>query len=302
MAAVVRALAQAVHTGSKSSCVRSRGVSAGCKLQRISLLLLAHGRRRCRRCAVDSSCTALSTHRVPALRQARSSGVSAAGRAVHCPCFKMAGAAEPTAAQAAAYIQNHVPQAQALLPWISVAAGAVLGGAVAGCGHMQTAAPPCTLFTCGLHHFRKLSAWQILLADGASPPELAGNFEEAISKPLQTLVGRAYSSACRCPAAFLPPSQLPGCWVTSPAQQTVLLSTTALNCACPSGLWVSEELAPSARLAARLAVDGLAAGLPPPDALNPAMQDSLLTLCRMLHKKMHWDLLDTLAAGSCAAL
>lgn len=161
------ALDQAVLTGSKSSCVRSRGASAGCKLQRISLLLLAHGRRRCRRCAVDSSCTSLSTHRVPALRlQARYSGVSAAGRAVHCPCFKMAGAAEPTAAQAAAYIQNNVTQAQSLLPWISVAAGAVLGGAVAGCGHMQTAAPPCTFFACGLHHFRKLSALQSRLQMG----------------------------------------------------------------------------------------------------------------------------------------
>ncbi|KAI7841819.1 hypothetical protein COHA_004348 [Chlorella ohadii] len=67
-------------------------------------------------------------------------------------------------------------------------------------------------------------------------------------------------------------------------------------------MWVTEEQAPAARLAAQLAAQGLAAGLPPADTADPGMQDSLLKLCRMLSKKGHWDLLDLLVAGPCASL
>lgn len=67
-------------------------------------------------------------------------------------------------------------------------------------------------------------------------------------------------------------------------------------------MWVSEELAPAAQLSARLAAQGLAAGLPPADAAEPGMQASLLGLCYMLRNKGRWDLLDILVAGPCAPL
>ena len=61
-------------------------------------------------------------------------------------------------------------------------------------------------------------------------------------------------------------------------------------------------MAPIAKLAARLAVDGLAAGLPLADVANPGMQESLRSLCKMLGGKGRWELVDRLAAGCCAPL
>lgn len=115
-------------------------------------------------------------------------------------------------------------------------------------------------------------------------------------------MGRAYNRACLGHVAYQCPHK-------SMASLAHPHTDAPLKCSLgshlhlpPAGMWVTEEQAPAARLAAQLAAQGLAAGLPPADTADPGMQDSLLKLCRMLSKKGHWDLLDLLVAGPCASL
>lgn len=70
----------------------------------------------------------------------------------------------------------------------------------------------------------------------------------------------------------------------------------------PTGMLVSKEQAPAARLAVQLVVQGLATGLPPADAADSDTQASMLSLCHMLHRERRWQQLDLLAAGPCAPL
>lgn len=65
---------------------------------------------------------------------------------------------------------------------------------------------------------------------------------------------------------------------------------------------VGEEALASSRAAAQLAVEGLAAALPPADAAGEAWRGALDDLCSQLRQLNRWELLDVLAAGPCTPL
>lgn len=130
-------------------------------------------------------------------------------------------------------------------------------------------------------------------ADGATPPPLPADFKASITDPLRWVLRRNRASPLHpCQACQPMPSASVG--HAQPTTTPPQLVT--------AGMLEGDEGLADAQAAARLAVAGLCAGLPPADAAPEAARDGMQRLLAMLRELKQWERLDQLAAGPCAPL